>query len=334
MKKLTLVGIFVLLSIHAVSGQIYRVAEMNVDQIRALDKQKTVVLLTGGILEQHGPHLPSFTDGYSNEWTAQRLAENIAARPGWAVLVFPTIPLGHGGANEIGGKHVFPGTYSIRRSTLRDVFMDLAGELGEQGFRWIFIMHGHGAPPHNQMLDQAGDYFRDTYGGRMVHLRGLQPTKAQLDKLGVTPPDLGLTEDVKKEAGVFDLHAGFEETSRLMFVRPDLVDPIYSKLPPLTANNPGDLFQFGQPNWRGYVGSPRIAKATFGEKLQRYRVTRDTALIAAIIDGKLDERDVPRYATIMLAAAAAAKMPDLAGKNEQAITQKQRDWMKSKGIEY
>ena len=334
MKKLTLVGILVLLAIHAVSAQVYRVAEMNADQIRALDKQKTVVILTGGILEQHGPHLPSFTDGYSNEWTAQRLAENIAARPGWAVLVFPTIPLGHGGANEIGGKHVFPGTYSIRRSTLRSVFMDLAGELGEQGFRWIFIMHGHGAPHHNLILDQAGDFFRDTYGGRMVHLRGLQPTKEQLDKLGVSPPELGLAEEVKKEAGVLDLHAGFEETSRLLFVRPDLVDPIYSKLPPLTLNHPGELAQFAQPNWSGYVGSPRVAKAAYGERLQRYRVTRDGALISAIVDGRLDERDVPRFANMMIAAAAAAKLPDMAGKNELAITQKQRDWMKSKGIEY
>ncbi len=35
-------------------GQIYRVAEMNTKQIQSLDKQKTVVILTGGVLEQHG----------------------------------------------------------------------------------------------------------------------------------------------------------------------------------------------------------------------------------------------------------------------------------------
>jgi creatinine amidohydrolase/Fe(II)-dependent formamide hydrolase-like protein len=333
MNKMLPVGILVLLSIHAASGQIYRVAQMNAEQIRALDKQKTVVILPGGILEQHGPHLPSFTDGYSNEWLTQKLAEGIVARPGWAVLVFPTIPLGHGGANEIGGKHVFPGTYAIRRSTLRAVFMDLAGELGEQGFRWIFIMHGHGAPAHNLMLDQAGDFFRDTYGGRMVHLRGLQPTKEQLDKLELTPPELGLSEANTKEAGVFDLHAGFEETSRLMFLRSDLVDPIYRKLPPLTANQPGDFVQFDQANWSGYIGSPRIAKAKYGEQLQRYRAKRDIALVLAIIGGRLDERDVPHYATIMMATEAAAKVPDRAAKNEQAIAQKQREWMKNKGIE-
>jgi creatinine amidohydrolase/Fe(II)-dependent formamide hydrolase-like protein len=104
-----------------------------------------------------------------------------------SVLLFPTIPIGHGGANEIGAKYVFPGTYSVRRTTLRAVFMDLATELGEQGFKWIFIFHGHGAPFHNLMLDEACDYFRDTYRGRMVHVRGLEPTGAQLAKLNLMP---------------------------------------------------------------------------------------------------------------------------------------------------
>jgi creatinine amidohydrolase/Fe(II)-dependent formamide hydrolase-like protein len=146
---------------------------MNTEQIRALDRQKTVVLLPGGVLEQHGPYLPSFTDGYMNEWWTQELAEEIAARPGWSVLVFPIIPLGDGGANEIGGKFIFPGTYGVRVQTLRAVFMDLATELGEQGFRWVFVIHNHGSPLHNQALDQAGDYFRDVYGGRMVNLAAL-----------------------------------------------------------------------------------------------------------------------------------------------------------------
>ena len=333
MKKLLPLGFVLLLSFYSASAQIYRVAEMNTDQIRALDKQKTVVLLTGGVLEEHGPHLPSFTDGYSNEWLTQKLAEAIAARPGWAVLVFPTIPVGHGGANEIGGKLSFPGTYSLRRRTLRAVYMDLAGELGEQGFRWVFVVFGHGAPHNNLMLDQAGDFFRDTYSGRMVHLRGLQPTKEQLAALRLTPPDLLLSEAEKKEIGSLDLHAGFEETSRLLFVRPDLVSSSYLKLPSLTANHPGDFMQFGQPGWAGYLGSPRLATAKAGKQLQEYRAIRDAALTFAIIDGRLDERDVPRYATITIAAAAAAKLPDLVAKNEQAIAQKQNEWLKTKGIE-
>jgi len=334
MKKLLSVVIVVLMSFFAARAQIYRVATMNADQIRSLDKQKTVVILTGGILEEHGPHLPSFTDGYSNEWLTQKLAEAIVTRPGWSALVFPTIPLGHGGANEIGGKYVFPGTYAVRRTTLRAIFMDLASELGEQGFRWVIIMHGHGSPYHNLMLDQAGDFFRDTYGGRMIHLRGLQPTKEQLAALKLTPPpDPPMSEADTKEVGRLDLHAGYEETSRLLFIRPDLVDPGYAKLPPLPANNPGDLIQFAQPNWLGYIGSPRLANVKVGKQVQEFRATRDAALVFAIIDGKLDERDIPHYAIGILSNPAIAKITDVSGKNDLTIAQRENDWMKKKGIE-
>ena len=157
----------------AASAQVLRVSEMNTAQIASLDKKQTAVIVTGGILEQHGPHLPAGTDTYMNEWWAQSLAEAIARRPGWKVLMLPTVPLGTSGANVLGAKYSFPGTYTVRPETERAVFMDMASELGEQGFRWIFVIHNHGSPLHNLMLDQAGDYFHDTYGGRMVNLPGL-----------------------------------------------------------------------------------------------------------------------------------------------------------------
>jgi creatinine amidohydrolase len=70
-------------------------------------------------------------------------------------------------------KYVFPGSYTVRPSTLRAIFMDLGTELGEQGFRWIFVVHAHGGLEHNRVLNQAGDYFHDIYGGHMVNLRAL-----------------------------------------------------------------------------------------------------------------------------------------------------------------
>lgn len=334
MKRILMIAVIAALSCGTVSAQIYRVAQMNTEQIRALDKQRTVVILPGGILEEHGPHLPSFTDGYSNEWLTQKLAEAIVERPGWAVLVFPIIPLGHAGGNEIGGKYVFPGTYSIRRSTLRAVFMDLATELGEQGFRRIFVMHAHGAPFHNLMLDQAGDYFRDTYGGSMVNLHGLELRPEQLSKLKLGPPNLNLSELENKENGSFDVHAGLDETSRLIFLRPDLVNPGYRTLPPFAANNPVELFQVAKaPNWLGYIGSPRLATAAYGARLQQYQTALANALAIAILDGLLDEREIPRYANFMLSNGTVAKELEGSSRYEAEVERKQREWMKKKGIE-
>jgi Na+-transporting NADH:ubiquinone oxidoreductase subunit NqrC len=83
MRQILFVAAFLILVCGMTNAQICRVAQMNTEQIRALDKQKTVVILTGGIIEEHGPHLSSFTDGYSNEWLAQKLAEEIvcSSRP-------------------------------------------------------------------------------------------------------------------------------------------------------------------------------------------------------------------------------------------------------------
>ena len=92
--------------------RVYRLAEMNTDQIRALDRERTVILIPGGIMEEHGPYLPWYSDGYQNERYTADVAAAIARRPGWTAVVFPAVPLGSNGANTIGGKFPFPGTYA------------------------------------------------------------------------------------------------------------------------------------------------------------------------------------------------------------------------------
>jgi len=39
-------------------------------------------LIPGGILEEHGPYLPSYTDGYADDAYTRELAKAIVARPG------------------------------------------------------------------------------------------------------------------------------------------------------------------------------------------------------------------------------------------------------------
>ena len=82
-------------------AQVLDLRELNTDQIRKLDRARTVVVMTGGILEEHGPYMPSYIDGYVAERQAANLADAIAARPGWTALMYPPIPLGQGGANVI-----------------------------------------------------------------------------------------------------------------------------------------------------------------------------------------------------------------------------------------
>ena len=308
-------------------AQIYHVKDMNTEQIRALDRERTVVLLPGGILEQHGPYLPSFTDGYQNERLTQELANAVVERPGWQVLVFPLIPLGAGGANEIGSKYSFSGTYAVRFSTLRAVFMDLATELGEQGFRWVFVVHLHGAPNHNRALDQAGEYFHDSYRGHMVNLTGLLPAReARAD----TAQQL-MSEAERQEEG-FAVHASMNETSRLLFLRPDLVHPAYKKAPPHTGRNMDDLILIAKAeNWPGYFGSPRLASASVGATLWKQFSARFVEVALKILEG-FDYRQIKRLGDVTRTIPANMAIDKAALAHEQAIESKQHDWLRRKGL--
>jgi FtsP/CotA-like multicopper oxidase with cupredoxin domain len=75
-------------------AQVYRLADLNTEQIRALNPMKTAAIIPGGILEEHGPYLPSYSDGFFAEAYSRELANAIVSRPGWTVLMFPQIPLG------------------------------------------------------------------------------------------------------------------------------------------------------------------------------------------------------------------------------------------------
>jgi creatinine amidohydrolase/Fe(II)-dependent formamide hydrolase-like protein len=301
-----------------VMGQVYDLAAMNSEDLGALDRARTVVLIAGGILEQHGPYLPAYTDGYLNERLARDVAEAIVARPGWVVLLFPTIPLGTGGANEIGRKYVFPGTYAVRSETLRSVFMDLAGELGEQGFRWIFVMHGHGAPNHNRMLDDAGDFFHDTYGGWMVHLRGLAPVNA----------DVGTVLDpATREADGFAVHAGAVETSAMLYLRPQSVSPGVRSARDHTGHDWDELVSIArEPDWPGYFGAPRMASPAQGARI--FEAVADAAIHSAlqILDG-LDPRSIPRIGTLAQENPVNVAIDTDALQRELAIARKQEEWL-------
>ncbi len=315
--------------LHAVtaSAQIHRVAEMNTQQIRALDRGKTVVLLPGGILEQHGPYLPSFSDGYVSERISEAIAEAIVARPGWKVLVFPMIPLGVGGANEIGKKYTFDGSYTVRSATLRAVFMDLATELGEGGFRKIFVVHFHLAPDQSRALDQAADYFNDTYGGQMVHLIGLMPVIGSYvgaaQKAG---------ESERAENG-FGVHADLVETSINLFLRPDLVAPGYVNARSITGRSISELIpEAEKANWPGYFGSPRHARAHIGAAALTSLASTTADLALKILDG-LDYRQIPRYGDVTENDPGNAAIGRGAIVHEQGNERKQAAWLKKKGLQ-
>jgi creatinine amidohydrolase/Fe(II)-dependent formamide hydrolase-like protein len=308
-----------------VAAQVIRIAEMNTRQIQALNLHQTVVLIPGGILEEHGPYLPSYTDGYAIDAYTQELAKAIVARPGWTVVLFPQIPLGNDPANTIGGKRVFPGSYPVRMVTLRAIYMDLANELGEQGFRWVFLVHNHGAPNHHKALNQASDYFHDVYGGTMVHLFGLKPVF-----LCCGIEDQMFSPKEREEEG-FTVHAGAAEQSEILFLHPEFVPADYRAADSLSGRNFADLVRMAKVDgWPGYFGAPRLASAAMGAQAFTLSSQKLKEMALQILDG-LEYRKIPRYADEMDPLNVVGEKAEL--EYEQALEKRELDWLKTNKIQ-
>lgn len=312
---------FILLSLGS-GAQIYYVQDMSTTQIDSLDRDKTVVLLPGGILEEHGPYLPCFTDGYMNLSLTQSIAQSIVKRRGMKVLIFPLIPLGNGGANEVPRKFNFSGTYTIRQNTLRSVLMDLASEIGDQGFKKIFVIHMHGAPNHNLAIDEACAYFTESYKGRMVNVWNLA--------VNVHAPSL--SPELKKEEG-YTVHAGTGEHSMLYYLKPQFQKLNYKSAKPVFAAGPNELANVGKKEgWPGYWGSPRNASVAFGKKVWTALTEGITQQVQSVLDNTYDFTK-PTFYQMMKGDLAQKAVNDDAIQHDKEKEAKQKEWLRSKGIE-
>ena len=304
-------------------AQVVRAGDLNTTQITALDRATTVVFLQGGMLEEHGPYLPAFTDGILSDRLTREVADGVvAAKPGWKALLFPPISIGASGYNEIGRHYVFPGTYAVRPSTLRAMFMDIAGELGEQGFRWIVVVHVHGSPLHIAALDDASDFFRETYGGTMVNLWGLLPVIGGWGKAIVDH----LPEAARKEDG-FSLHGGADEHSLMLHLQPGLVAAGYRNARSITAGSYDEGFAAARAKeWPGYVGAPRVATAELGRQI--WTSFSGAALKTTLeILGGADPAKYPRYMSYLLKQPRYLDWIAASESRDAALGEKQRAWL-------
>ena len=314
--------VFLILFGTSTEAQIYYVQDMSTIEIETLDREKTIVLLPGGILEEHGPYLPSFSDGYMNEALTLEIANSIIKRPDWNVLIFPIIPLGSGGANEIGRKYSFSGTYAVRQNTLRAIFMDLGTELGEQGFKQIFVIHIHGSANHNQAIDQAAEFFTDTYNGRMINIWNLA-----FDY----PAEFRNDEEIEEDA--LGVHAGMRETSMLYYLKPETVDTKFKEAIPITTLSSEEIvIKSKESGWQGYYGSPRLSSSTFGEKHWKGWVNFIIKRVESILDNNYDFNR-PTFYEVELGDAAFSLSNKDAKHHNREIETMQNEWLKRKGFD-
>jgi len=266
---------------------VHRLEELSTPGLDALDRERTVVILSVSPLETHGPHLPLGVDAFTARHFAEAIAERVvASRPGFTVVLAPTLYLGSFTFDTVG-------TVAVRQRLVRDVVVDYGRALARAGFRHILVSNGHGGPGHLVALEEAAAIVSRRHRVTMASFTGHLAWEFLRGRL-LPQIEAGLGRPLspaEREAFSEDAHGGWWEASLMLALRPDLVDDGYRTLPAaryslrerLVPNYP--LRHGGQ----GYVGHPAMADPAFA------RATTDVLLAQAMIlvDGLLDGRIRP-----------------------------------------
>jgi len=198
-------------------------------QFDQIDRGRAVVMVTCSPLEVHGPHLPLGADALEGEGLVERmlrfLPEPHRSRP---FLKLPFVYAACDGVPQAG-------TLGFRPSTTIAVLEDLGRSLAAQGFRDVLVSNFHGSPRHFLAIETACERVHRARGLRMVSVFSMM--LARLNGGGSELGDvLGHLPGVRKADLAGDTHGGLVETSQLLALHPEWVDPDYKTLPRRTVD--------------------------------------------------------------------------------------------------
>ena len=236
-------------------------AELTWLQVRDLDKNIPVIVPIAAH-EQHGAHLPLYTDSY----LLGEVVKRTEALKSADVLIAPLQWLGNSHHHRD-----FPGTLSAQPRLYLDLVQGLVNNLLDDGFRRILVLNGHGGndvPGHQAMFEirQQQRQRRDLLLLFSSYWK-LRPREVEAE-LGFQQSEMG--------------HACEWETSMMLRLAPHLVgdflsaqtvDPAGSFLPAYRAWVTQDRSEVG------HIGYPQFASVAKGEYLYTLFVEGVMALV-------------------------------------------------------
>lgn len=223
--------------------------ELTWPAVQALSKDIPVVFPIAA-LEQHGRHLPLFTDSMLLGEIARRASDRLGDRVLWAPLTW------------LGNSHHhmdFPGTLSAAPRTYLDLLSDLIENFIQHGFHRLVLVNGHGGNdvPGKQAIFELRQRYRTRSDLLLLFATYWTLNDQPLnDSLGFHQREMG--------------HACEWETSMILRLAPHLVGDLRS----LETVEFGNPFLPASRGWTtrdrtvpGHIGSPQFATAEKGEAL-------------------------------------------------------------------
>lgn len=232
--------------------------EMKWPEVAVLPKTTPIVIPIAA-LEQHGRHMPVFTDSLLLGEVVRRVAERLHDK----VLFAPLMWLGNS------EHHLdFPGTMTASPRVYLDLLKDMVKNFVFHGFQRIVLLNGHGGNivPAQQALFEVRQELRERHD-----LLLLSSTYWTLGG----QPHVADSAIKQQQMG----HACEWETSMMLRIRPELV----GELSRVQAIPFGKAFAPAHRAWitkdrtePGHIGDPRHATADKGETM--FRVFADSVV--------------------------------------------------------
>jgi creatinine amidohydrolase len=181
--------------------------EMSWTDVAEYLKTSDMVIIPLGSTEQHGPHMPLGTDFYE----AVGMSKMISAKTG--VVVAPVLLSGYSVYHS-----GFAGSLSLKPETMEQVLFETAEMLMKYGFRRFLFFNYHGG---NQIVES-----------KVIH-RINHTTEACAVAIGAGASFQTYSDDIP---GVYDTHAGINETSIMLYLKPELVNMEKAEKPKFKAS--------------------------------------------------------------------------------------------------
>ena len=238
-------------------------ANLTWQDVDALDRE-LVVLIPTGSLEQHGPHLPLFTDSL----LATAVAEAVERRVSDSVLLTPTLWLG------ASGHHLaFPGSLSNSFEAYMGAIESVVESLLAHGFHKFFVLNGHGGntEPNGMALRKLKARHPAASFGHSGYFAYAAEATAKVMK--------GPFKDIR--------HACEAEASLMLHLHPELVRKEKLRDDGLTSEPPirGLIHHFDEMTEQGSLGYATLASAEKGRVIFEAAVEGASRELEALAKG-------------------------------------------------
>ncbi|MCL5070778.1 MAG: creatininase family protein [Actinobacteria bacterium] len=283
------------------NGRIIKLEDISGLKLDSLNRDNVLVIIPVGILEYHAHHLPYGTDYYINRSVTELIAESLhTVNPGIDILLYPDIPLGVFGIENLSiTKFPTIGSFVIEPSTMTNVLVELIGKFIQFKFNKFVIISFHGAPEHCRALNEAADHLTSKYDVKVIPVLnylwfplffgGELITKIE-EKTGRKFSEL------EKNALLHFVHAEIVETSAMLYLKPELVNPIYRGLKPVVFDYK-EMFEKIKEleEWHGYVGDPAPAREDIGKAVLETVAEECSGIILKYLQDKNHIKKLKRY---------------------------------------